>query len=143
MRCLLLSQTSLSAIINQTPVSMSSPFSAKRGTLTGIANSLCSAIADMRYTHSSGVASRLVAGGLWLLLLGAAVDGESGIGMAALWTLPAAVTWYVLVTNAAAHPPRKPHGGVWWLLSLGGPLSLVLLAFVARGDAEPAPAPRH
>jgi uncharacterized membrane protein len=84
-----------------------------------------------------------VAGSLWLLVLGAAVDGESGIGMAALWTLPAAVTWYVLVTNAAAHPPRKPHGGVWWLLSLGGPLSLVLLAFVARGDAEPAPAPRQ
>jgi len=87
----------------------------------------------MRYSLSRGVVIRLGAGGLWLLVLGWSVAEAWGAAAAALWTLPAAVTWYVLVTNAAAQPPRKPHGGVWWTFSLLGPLTLVLLALARRG----------
>jgi hypothetical protein len=81
----------------------------------------------MRYTLSSGVSLRLALGGLWLMALAISTDTISGAGGVFLWTVPAGLTWTVLVLNAAAHPPRKPHGGVWFFLSLFGPFSLLLL----------------
>ena len=64
----------------------------------------------MRYMLSSGVVMRLILGGLWLIVFGGVIDDFSGAGTALVWTVPAGVTWFLLVKHAAAHPARKPFG---------------------------------
>ena len=91
----------------------------------------------MRYTRSSGVSLSLTLGGLWLIALGIVAAATSGVEGLLLWTVPAGVTWVLLVRDADAHPPRKPHGGVWCFFSLFGPFSLVLLLLLTRRTPAP------
>jgi uncharacterized membrane protein len=86
---------------------------------------------------SSGVVMRLILGGFWLLVFGGAIQELSSPETALVWTVPAGVTWFFLVRNAALHPQRKAYGFAWWTLSLTGPLSLVLL--LLRRDRAPRP----
>jgi hypothetical protein len=88
----------------------------------------------MRYMLSSGVVTRLFLGGLWLIVFGGVIDDFSGAGTALVWTIPAGVTWFLLVKHAAAHPARQAYGLAWWTLSLTGPLSLVLVLLLLRRD---------
>ena len=95
----------------------------------------------MRYTDWSGVVTRLILGGLWLLALGGAVYVTSGLGRALLWTIPAWLTWVALLANEAAHPQQRATGIGWWFMSLLGPFSLLLLLSLLRGEpaaAEPS-----
>src|SRR5436190_2352747 len=96
-------------------------------------------IAVMLYTDRNRLVMRLTLGGLWLIVFGAALDVTSGSGRALLWTLPAGLTWALLLAHETGHPSRKANGFGWWLMSLTGPLSLLLL--LLRGDPVERPQP--
>src|SRR6266568_1465190 len=83
----------------------------------------------------AGVITRLAAGGLWLLVL-ASIAGELGGGTGAFWwSVPAGIVWVVLVKRTTSKALKRPHGVLWFLASLFGPLSLLLLLVLFR----PAP----
>ena len=80
----------------------------------------------------AGTTSRLTAGALWLLVLGAVAYAAGGAAAAFWWVVPAALVWVISVRRAAAGVQRRPHGGLWFLASLFGPLSLLLLLVIFR-----------
>src|SRR5438067_1521543 len=84
---------------------------------------------------SGGFGIRVAAGAVWLFMLGALLAGEDAgpIGVF-LWTVPAAGVWIALLRREAAGRPR-PHGGVWALVSLTGPFTLLMLLTRARTTA--------
>jgi uncharacterized membrane protein len=85
---------------------------------------------------SAGVIIRLTAGALWLLVLaGVAGIGGSSTG-AFLWFVPAAAVWIVSVTRTASGAQRRAYGGLWFIASLFGPFSLLLLAVLFRSSPQ-------
>jgi uncharacterized membrane protein len=86
---------------------------------------------------TAGAITRLVAGALWLIVL-AGVSHALGGGAAAFWwVVPAAVAWLISVRRTAAGAQRRTYGGLWFLATLFGPLSLLYLAFIFRSRAAP------
>ena len=75
---------------------------------------------------------RLTAGGLWLLVL-ASIAGELGDATGAFWwSVPAGIVWVVLLKRTTSNALKRPHGALWFLASLFGPLSLLLLLVLFR-----------
>lgn len=85
---------------------------------------------------SAGVIIRLTAGALWLLVLAGIADVAGGSMRAFWWFVPAAAVWVVSVTRTRSGAQRRAYGGLWFLASLFGPLSLLLL----RGAVSIQPA---
>jgi uncharacterized membrane protein len=84
------------------------------------------------------VVTRLVAGGLWLLVLGAVVSLVGGGTGAFWWVVPAGVVWMISLKRTSSGAQGRPHGVLWFIASLFGPLSLLLLAVLMNSAARPA-----
>jgi len=85
---------------------------------------------------------RLLLAGLWLIVLGQAANIAGGGTGVFWWVVPAGVVWMIAVIRTAG-TDRRPHGGLWWLASLFGPLSLLLLLVIFRSPAAVPSSPRR
>jgi uncharacterized membrane protein len=79
---------------------------------------------------SAGVSTRLIAGAVWLLVLAVVAYNVGGASAAFWWFAPAGLVWVISVRRAASDTRRRTFGAIWFVTSLFGPLSLLLLAFV-------------
>jgi uncharacterized membrane protein len=90
---------------------------------------------------TAGVTIRLAAAALWLIVL-AGVSYAVGGGAAAFWwVVPATVVWLISIRRTAAGTQRRPYGGLWFLATLFGPLSLLFLVLIFRGGAAAVTSP--
>jgi hypothetical protein len=81
-------------------------------------------------TGSPSVISRLVACGLWLLVLAVVVYAIGGATGAFWGVVPAGFVWAISLRRVALGAQERAYGVLWFIASFFGPLSLVLLAVV-------------